>query len=389
MKDNIRNNQSINSTMLYFAPNFSRRVPQPPHDPDAPRRFGFSMPKTYQMLKPCEILPDGRTRLYYDNPDAKEVSVVGGGGSFAGEYPMHRDEQGYWTVDLDVTPGIHVHRYRVDGVIVSNPIMPYCYCAGEPANFFETVDDDSAWYLMQDVPHGDLRMEYYRSSVTGRWKVCWVYTPAGYEANTDRSYPVLYLQHGAGEDETGWIDMGRVNLIMDNMIAAGECEEMLVVMNCGWSYRGEGDTAAGGDGFEQELLDDCIPLIETNYRVKTDRESSAMAGLSMGSFQAQRIVLNHLDRFAYLGAIITWINPQFCGEQTANVMADAKALNQKLKLFFASCGEQESQAGETRATMEQLKADGLEHAVYYSCPGYHELTVCRKSLRQMLPLLFK
>ena len=123
--------------------------------------------------------------------------------------------------------------------------------------------------------------------------------------------------------------------------------------------------------------------------MKTDRESRAMAGLSMGSFQAQRIVLNHLDRFAYLGAIITWINPQFCGEQTANVMADAKALNQKLKLFFASCGEQESQAGETRATMEQLKADGLEHAVYYSCPGYHELTVCRKSLRQMLPLLFK
>jgi enterochelin esterase-like enzyme len=266
--------------------------------------------------------------------------------------------------------------------------MPYCFCAGEPANFLETVGEDSAWYLMQDVPHGDLRMEYYRSSWTGRWKVCWIYTPAGYEENTDEKYPVLYLQHGAGEDETGWIDMGRTNLILDNMIAAGECEKMLVVMNSGWSFRDEADNAAGISGFEQELLDDCIPFVESHYRVKTDRENRAMAGLSMGSFQAQRIVLGHLDRFAWLGAIITWLDPSRQGDAAA-VLDDIPLLNEKLKVFFASNGDHEAQAPQTREAIRALSEKGYKNAVYYEYPGYHELTVCRYSLRAFLPYLFR
>ncbi len=384
MKDELRNNQSVNSTLLYFAPNFTRRVPRPAGAP----RFSFKIPKTYTQLQPAKTLPDGKTRITYYNPDAKSVAVKGGGGSMPGTYPMTRDEDGYWTADLDLVPGIHVHRYLVDGAVVSNPQMPYCFCAGEPANFLETVGEDSAWYLMQDVPHGDLRMEYYRSSWTGRWKVCWIYTPAGYEENTDEKYPVLYLQHGAGEDETGWIDMGRTNLILDNMIAAGECEKMLVVMNSGWSFRDEADNAAGISGFEQELLDDCIPFVESHYRVKTDRENRAMAGLSMGSFQAQRIVLGHLDRFAWLGAIITWLDPSRQGDAAA-VLDDIPLLNEKLKVFFASNGDHEAQAPQTREAIRALSEKGYKNAVYYEYPGYHELTVCRYSLRAFLPYLFR
>jgi len=383
MKDETRFNQALNSTLLYFAPNFTRRVKQTPADPGARRRFGFSLPKTYTQLQPAKTLPDGKTRVTYYNPDAKEVFICGLGGSMPGKYPMTVDEDGYWTADLNLAPGVHVHRYLVDGVTVSNPQMPYCFSTGEPCNFFETAGEDSDWYLMQDVPHGDLRMEYYKSSFTGRWKACWIYTPAGYE-DSGKDYPVLYLQHGAGEDETGWIDMGKTNLIMDNLIASGKAEEMLVVMNSGWAFRDGCDKS----GFEQELMDDCIPFIEEHYRVRTDRDNRAIAGLSMGSFQAQQIGLTHLDKFAYIGAIITWISAERLGD-AAKILDDIPALNEKLKAFFASNGASEDQAAATRATMEEMIAKGLKAGVYREYPGYHELTVCRESLRDFVQLLFK
>ena len=386
MKDELRNNQAVNSTLLYFAPNFTRRVKRPEGAP----RFSFKMPKTYTQLQPAKTLPNGKTRITYYNPDAETVEVRGLGGSMPDVYPMTKDEDGYWTADLDLAPGTHVHRYYVNGseTAVSNPQMPYCFSCGEPANFFETVGEDSAWYLMQDVPHGDLRMEYYRSSYTGRWKACWVYTPAGYEENPDKKYPVLYLQHGAGEDETGWIDMGKTHLIMDNLIAEGKCKEMLVVMNSGWAFKDEASNAGNQSGFAQELLNDCIPFIEGKYRCLTDRENRAMAGLSMGSFQAQQIVLGNLDKFAYLGAIITWLDPQRQGA-AASVLEDIDLLNDKLKVLFASNGSHEPQAPATKKTIETLTAKGYKHAIYYEYPGYHELTVCRYSLREFAPMLFR
>ena len=386
MNENINNNQTINSTLLHFAPAFQRRVPMPP--PQGGRRFGFSMPETFKMLEPCKNLGGGRVRLTYYNPDASSVSVCGIGGSMPGEYPMEKDAEGYWTVEFDATPGIHVHRYKVDGVMTYNPQMPFAFSTQEPCNIFEAVDESCGWYLMQDVPHGDLRMEYYRSSYTGRWKVAWIYTPPGYEENPEKQYPVLYLQHGAGEDETGWIDMGKVNYILDNMIAEGKCEKMLVVMNCGFAFRPEDSFGLDNGGFEQELLEDCIPMIEERYRVRPGRDSTAIAGLSMGSFQAQKIGLSHLDRFAYIGVIIGGVNKARLG-YAAKAFDDLPKLNSQLKVFFASNGEQEPNCEDNRAQMKELYEGGLKNAVFYSCPGYHELTVCRNSLRDFLPMLFK
>jgi hypothetical protein len=243
MKD-INNNQTINSTLLYFNPCFRRRIKMPPLVPGAPRPpMSLESPVDFKMLQPCKNLGSGKVRLTYYNPDVSAAEVMVDGNS----YPMTKDDDGYWTVEFVTTPGIHVHRYRVDGAVVLNPVMPFAFCAGEPANIFEVVDDGSDFYLIKDVPHGDLRMEYYRSSYTGRWKACWVYTPAGYEQNPEKDYPVLYLQHGAGEDETGWLDMGKANYILDNLIAEGRCAEMLVVMNCGWAIKpGEERTMTGG-----------------------------------------------------------------------------------------------------------------------------------------------
>jgi enterochelin esterase-like enzyme len=377
----ILNNQTINSTLLYFSPCFKRKEKKPPMP-------GTSLETpAFKMLQPCKNLGDGRVRITYYNPDAKTAEVFGNGGSMPDSYPMAKDEDGYWSAEFESNPGIHVHRYRVDGAVVSNPVMPYTFNSGEPANVFETVDDGCDWYLMKDVPHGDLRMDYYRSSFTGRWKVCWTYTPPGYEQNLDKKYPVLYLQHGAGEDETGWIDMGKTNYILDNMLSEGKCEEMLVVMNSGFAYK-EGVTDITS-GFTQELLCDCIPFIEERYRVIADGDHRAVAGLSMGSVQAQRIVHENPDMFAYAGVIIGGFTPWNGGPAFPALTGDVPALNKKLKVFFAANGEEEPQCEAARAAIAELKAKGLEGAVFYFCPGYHELTVCRNSLREFLPLLFK
>ena len=383
MNKDILKNQTINSTLTFFAPSFQIVDPQPDGGP-----FAFKLKETFKMMEPCKNLGNGRVRLTYYNPDAKSVIVVGNGGSFPGEHPMTKDEAGYWTVEVETTPGIHVHRYLVDGVLVLHDQMPLVYCAGEPANAFECVDDDCGWYLLQDVPHGDLRMEYYRSSHTGRYKVCWVYCPAGYDENPDKKYPVLYLQHGAGEDETGWIDMGKMNYILDNQIAAGETQEMLVVMNYGFALRDDETPALRSPGFEKELLEDCIPMIEEKYRVKTDRESRAMAGLSMGSAQSQSIVLNHLDMFAYLGVIIGGIGSAPIGVK-ADALSDPKALGKKLKVFYACNGDQEPDCQASHEAMEKMVAEGLTCGRHDIFEGYHELTVCRKGLKEFLPLLFK
>lgn len=382
---NIYNNQTINSTLLHFDPSFQVRTPRPEVKPG--ERPVFKTPETFKMLNPCKNLGNGRVRLTYYNPDAKEVSIVGFGGSMPGAYPMTKDENGYWTIEMDSPIGIHTHRYLVDGVVALNPQMPFVYCAGEPANMFETVDESCGWYLMKDVPHGDLRMEYYRSSYTGRWKACWVYTPPGYEQNTDKKYPVLYLQHGAGEDETGWIDMGKIHYIMDNMLAEGKCKEMLIVMNSSFANKVD-ESGMHTNSFSQELIEDCIPFIDTKYRTLSDRENRAVAGLSMGGFQAQVAGLLNMDTFAWLGAIIARF-ADTRDARVAEVLKDPKAMNEKLKLFFFSNGEQEDSCEENRAMMNDLREKGLTNGMFYSCPGYHELTVCRNSIREMLPLLFK
>ena len=199
---------------------------------------------------------------------------------------------------------------------------------------------------------------------------------------------MLYLQHGAGEDETGWIDMGKMNYILDNQIAAGETEEMLVVMNYGFSLREDETPALRSPGFETELLQDCIPMIEAKYRVKTDRESRAMAGLSMGSAQSQRIVLNHLDQFAYLGVIIGGIGTAPIGVQ-AEALNDPEELGKKLKVFYACNGREEPGCKASHEVMEKMISEGLSCGRHDIFEGYHELTVCRKGLRAFLPLLFK
>jgi len=380
MESKLYRNQALNSQLLVFEP----MIPIVSKDPMASRQA-----PTVTMKPAVYARANGDMEFNFLAPDAESVILVGPGGSFSGEYPMKKDDLGYFsTVVSGITPGIHVHWYLVDGVKCTNRHAPYSYSGGEPLNFFEVPDPKEDFYLMKNVPHGDLRMEYYRSSYSGRVKTCWVYTPPGYDASPEKDYPVLYLQHGAGEDETGWIDMGKANLILDNLLAEDKAKEMLIVMNYGFDTSGkkpeEGITAQSI--FASELLNDCIPYIESKYRIKPGRENRAMAGLSMGSFQSVYIVLHHLDLFAYLGVIIGGFNLDRAG--LPELATKLPWLNDQLRVVFCSNGEQEPSCEANRAYMAKMAQGGLKN-IFYSCPGYHELTVCRNSLVRFLPLLFQ
>lgn len=335
-----------------------------------------------------EVLPNGDVRFSYYAPDAKSVQVAGVGGGFTNERrDLTKGEDGWWQgVVSGIEPGFHYHDYFVDGTRALNPYAPYGYGCGRVINYFELPDRYSNFYLYQDVPHGTVRMNYYYSSVTGRMRNCWVYTPPGYETS-DKRYPVLYLQHGAGESETGWLWHGKINHIADNLIANGGCEELIIVMNDGYAFPKDcTDPTRVQGAIGEVLVQDCIPFIDGKYRTKADRHNRAMAGLSMGGGQSQRVVFANPDLFANLGVFSMWY---MFDEATLARMEDPAAFNADFDLLFYGAGEQESPMCEgNREMLHELREKGINN-VYYTAPGYHDWTVWRYCAREFLSRLFK
>ena len=210
-----------------------------------------------------KILDNGDVRFRYYAPEAKKVEVAGCGGYFSDEkVAMTKGDDGWWSCVISgIKPGFHNHKYWVDGNLMVNPDAPVGYGWFYPINVFDLPGEEDDFWMLKDVPHGDVRMEYYKSSATGRTKLAWVYTPAGYD-ESDKRYPVLYIQHGVGENEMGWVWQGHINMIADNLIAEGKMEEMIIVMNCGYAFvEGENPVFLPGD-FSKELTEDCIPHID-------------------------------------------------------------------------------------------------------------------------------
>jgi enterochelin esterase-like enzyme len=202
----------------------------------------------------------------------------------------------------------------------------------------------------------------------------------------------MYIQHGVGENETGWIWQGKLNYIADNLIAAGKCEEMIIVMNSGYAFEdGKINMFLPGD-FERELVHDCIPFIDGKYRTLTDKDHRAIAGLSLGSAQALSIGMNHMeDLFSYVGVFSGGVAAKgmFGDFDISAAFEDGERFNRLLKVFFVSFGEQEPMGERNRATLDELyKTKGIK-SVVYSRPGYHEWDVWRYSAREYLQLLFK
>jgi enterochelin esterase-like enzyme len=258
------------------------------------------------------------------------------------------------------------------------------------------------FYDAKNVPHGEVRVRPYFSKIANAWRQAYVYTPPGYDSSPNTRYPVLYLQHGAGEDERGWTMQGRANFILDNLIAESKAKPMIVVMDNGggsalFANRGAATPAAGAPGtgrgnaatsqFAEILTREIIPMVETNYRALNDRANRALAGLSMGAGQAWQIGTANLDKFAYIGGFSGGANGE---PQTAynGVMADAKAFNKQVKVLYISIGTEENVQG-ARTFHQKLDQHGIKHVYFESTGTAHEWQTWRRSLRGFASLLFR
>ena len=287
-----------------------------------------------------------------------------------------------------------------------DPGSLYYYGASRWGSGVEVPAKDQEFYALKNVPHGQIRQVIYHSKVNNTMRRCFVYTPPDYDKDTKARYPVLYLQHGGGEDETGWPSQGKTNLIMDNLIAEGKAKPFIIVMDNGtWAMPGQARPAAPpagaapgqrpanwpppgwADGFGKTLLQDIIPTIDATFRTMPNQANRAMAGLSMGGMQTNAIAMEHLDVFGWVGL---FSGGTVGDPKTAHngVMANAKEFNKKMKLVFQSGGSKERPEA-LKASHEQLKAAGINSVMYVSDGTAHEWQTWRRSLHEFTPLLFK
>ncbi len=360
------------------------------------------------------IHADLRVTFRIKAPDAKKVEF---GFFIPKRYPAQKDKDGFWTATTEpVVPGFHYYRLFIDDVQVNDPASETFYGTGRDTSGIEVPEKGVDYYFPRDVPHGDVREHWYHSKTTEQWRHIFVYTPPGYDTHPSMRYPVLYLQHGAGENERGWSKQGRVAFIMDNLIAERKAKPMIVVMERGYARRpGEATaspfprrrpTAAGPNrrprfdfsqffrAFEDVVVKDLIPMIDATYRTIPDRDHRAMAGLSMGGAQTFQITLDHLDLFSYIGGF-SGAGGGFGGGpidlKTAHhgVMADANEFNKKVHLVWLGVGTAEGRMYEgIRNYHEALDRGGIKN-VYYESPGTaHEWLTWRRCLHEFAPLLF-
>jgi len=350
-----------------------------------------------------QVNSEGRVRARVVAPQAQSVLLDIG----AVKYPLTKGEDGVWIGEsAPQDEGFHYYQLVVDSAQVPDPSSLYYYGASRWGSGVEVPARDQDFYALKDVPHGQIRQVIYQSKVNNTTRRSFVYTPPGYDKDTKTRYPVLYLQHGGGEDETGWPSQGKTNLIMDNLIAEGKARPFIIVMDNGtWAMPGQTRPAAPppgappgqrppnwpppgwADKFKKTLLEDIIPMIDATFRTRADQPHRAMAGLSMGGMQTNAIAMENLNVFSHVGL---FSGGTVGDPATAHngVMADAKGFNKKMKLVFQSCGSRERPEN-LKASHEQLKAAGINAVMYVSPETAHEWQTWRRSLHEFAPLLFR
>jgi enterochelin esterase family protein len=342
------------------------------------------------------IHPDNRVTFQVRAPTAQKVEVMPGGGANGlgkGPFEMTRSPEGVWTTTIGpVQPGFHYYWLLVDGVPANDPSSETFFGWARQSSGIEVPDPALDFYDAKDVPHGEVRIRWYRSSVTGQMRRIYVYTPPGYDANVRTRFPVLYLQHGSGESERGWTTQGRANFILDNLIAEGKAKPMIIVMENGYAIP-QGATpeagARGNQAFPDVVIRDLIPEIDKAYRTNPDRLHRAIAGLSMGGGQAMNIGLANLDKFAYVASL------SGAGMRSADLktmyngaFADGSAFNKKVKLLWIGCGTGDNLYKGALALHNALDEAKIKH-VWWEGPGLHDWQVWRKHLHDLAPRLFR
>ena len=343
-----------------------------------------------------QVNSEGRVRVQLEAPDAKYVKLDIGGV----KYDLVKNEKGVWAGEsAPQDEGVHYYQLNIDGASVPDPGTRYFYGAGRWGSGIEIPAHDQEFYALKDVPHGLVSEVNYHSEITGAWRRCFVYTPPCYNTSGEKRYPVLYLQHGSFEDETGWSAQGKASLILDNLIAEGKAQPMIIVMDNGYAIRPSGHVgmsqAPPAMVFEEVMINEIIPMIDRKFRTIKHRQSRAIAGLSMGANQTMRIIMNNLDTFAYYGGFSGTANYPSNAEIDAEnflngAFRDGNNVNDQIKVFWLGVGTTEPEVfpQSINAFRRMLDKQGIQYHYYESPNTAHEWLTWRRSLYQFAQLLF-
>ncbi|MBE6724437.1 MAG: hypothetical protein E7576_04420 [Ruminococcaceae bacterium] len=338
-----------------------------PKDPDGQ---GFS------------LTGDGRVSFRLKAPGAKSVVLDQFGTVFA----LGEAGDGLWEGTFDLGRGFKYFFLKIDGADVLSPYLPIGYGCSRPMNFVDVpVPGEEDWAGLDGVPHGGVTRVLYPSSVSGKHEAALVWTPADYDPA--KQYPVLYLQHGHGENETGWAHQGHVARIADRLLYEGSMREMLIVMGNGMAVDREGR----GGAFPRILLEDLIPFVESRFSVKTDKWHRAMAGLSMGSWQTSLVTMSHPELFAYAGVFSGFMRFPRSGSDNAHlsILDDPDAFNAAFRVFYRAMGTEDQFFSAFEADDEMLKTKPGLNMLRQTFPGGHDWGVWRRCIHEFLPMLFK
>ena len=394
-----------------------------------------SSPYNFPGTQFPRIEADNSVTFQFRAPDAQKVQV-----SIANvAHDMTKDENGVWTFTSEPQDlGYHNYWMVVDGAIVIDPRTNAFIGYSHMCNAFEIPDPNGGFYELKDVPHGNVLIKNYYAKSINQWRHIFVYTPPQYDKDLTTRYPVLYLQHGGGEDERVWIEMGRTNLILDNLLAEGKCKPFIVVMEtsavggaggmrrggagggrgmgnagrggvmgavapaagagagrgmgarqgagagrgAGRGFGGFGMGGPAGGAYGQLMVNDLIPWVDSNFRTLSDQPHRAMAGLSMGGMQTRMVTLANLDKFSYIGLFSG-------GTISMNDVENTEGFKDKVKLVFMSYGSRERGANSVKAAADALNEAGIKAVSYISPLTAHEFQTWRRSLYQMAPLMFQ
>ena len=357
----------------------------------------------------CEICPDGRAFLRLAAPEAQKVSVV----IMDEEYPCTRGEDGVWEMELPFRTGHHYVQFKLDGAEVLTPLLPISYGYSRPYNYVELpapayagekcaeASDEDFWHI-KNVPHGSVRREYFYSSVTNEWESCVIYTPADYEKQPEKTFPVLYLQHGHGENETGWTTAGKLQFILDNLIAEGKAVPFAVVMCNGMvqTVTEDGRRIVDFMLLEPQLLNDVIPFVESKFRIGGSKERRAMAGLSMGSLQTSIIGFTHSEYFSALGVFSGFVTDMMQGAELdmvdrgpgdnahLRILEDAQTFACTFPVFFRAIGDEDPYKHFFDADDRMLEEYGISH-IRRIYNGVHDWNVWRQCIRDFAQMIFR
>ncbi|MCQ2129629.1 MAG: esterase [Bacteroidaceae bacterium] len=325
----------------------------------------------------------GYARFKIKAPEAQAVNVSLGLGGTHGGTDLTKGEDGFWTgtTSAPMDEGFHYYHVTIDGGVFNDPGANNYYGSCRWESGIEIPAHDKDFYALKDVPHGNVQQILFHSPSTGTERRAFVYTPPTYGKNSKERFPVLYLQHGWGEDETAWSNQGHANLIADNMIAEGKIKPLIIVMTYGMTneVRFGGLNSFDWSQFEKVLVDELVPYVDAHFNTKANKENRAMAGLSMGGMETRNITLKRPETFGYYGLLSggVYMPKDF----------ESWKKDQLPKTIFLSCGSKERPDG-IKSSVEALKAAGFNAHGFISEGTAHEFLTWRRSLKEFLPLIF-